>query len=376
MPRMSFLMITYNQERYIAEALQSALSQDYPDLEIIVCDDASADRTYEIASGIAAVYRGRHRVILHRNPRNLGIAANFYQAFTLSSGEWLFMAAGDDISLSNRCAVVADGIARFPRALAFGANYEIIDGAGRSQGYFDPGVPVGAGAVMCWRRCILADFPPLSSELKVEDYPLYTRVFVLGGTFVKLPAVTLRYRIDGHSFLGHDRDTALTVKKYQLKLTEMYRRCLEQRLADLELVRRKQHVGGADGLVARQQWFIRDLRLQQENYQEAIRAMTCGIAGQLRYLLASSSLQLHDHWRKRLFTVLRGYPLLIWLKRRCCRKATSIGLPPCVPSIAPGLPPCEVTTDRYLADLACDYHHAVFLAPEAVPEPARDSIRP
>ncbi|MDD4098144.1 MAG: glycosyltransferase [Lentisphaeria bacterium] len=373
---MSFLMITYNQERYVAEALQSALSQDCPNLEIIICDDASRDRTYEIASEIAAAYRGHHRLVLHRNPRNLGIAANFYQAYTLSSGEWLFMAAGDDVSLPNRCAVVADGMARFPRALAFGTNYEIIDGAGRSLGYFDPRVPVGAGAVVCWQRCILADFPPLTSELKVEDYPLYTRVFALGGTFVKLPAVTVRYRVDGHSFLGQDRNTALTVKQYQLKMAGMYRRCLEQRLADLELVRQKRDVPGADGLAERQQWFIRDLELQRENCQEAIRAMTCGIPGQLRYLLASSSLPLHDHWWKRLLTVLRGQRLLIGLKRLFRRPTAGIALPPCVPSIPPDLPPCEVTVERYLADLACDYHHAVFLRPEAAQEPGHGSVRP
>lgn len=40
-------------------------------------------------------YRGTHRVILHRNERNLGIGANFQQAYELSTGDWLFMAAGD-----------------------------------------------------------------------------------------------------------------------------------------------------------------------------------------------------------------------------------------------------------------------------------------
>lgn len=374
---MSFLMITYNQERYIAEALHSALAQDYPDLEIIVCDDVSADRTYEIASEIAAAYRGHHRVILHRNPRNLGIAANFYQAFTLSSGEWLFMAAGDDISLPNRCAAVADGIARFPRALAFGANYEIIDGVGRSLGYSDPKQIVGFGAVLCWRRCVFADFPPLSSELKVEDYPLYTRVFALGGTYVKLPEVILRYRIDGHSFLGLDRDTALKVKQFQLKLVDVYRRCFEQRLTDFEIGVKKRLITQTQALAlaARQKWYLRDLDLQYENYQEAIRAMTCGIWEQLRYLFTGSSLQLHDHWRKRLCTVLRGQPLLVWLKRRCFGKAANTGLPACVPSTAAHAP-CEVTTERYLADWACDYHQTVFLSLDTASAPAPGNIQP
>lgn len=95
MPRFSFLLISYNQENYIEEALQSAFDQDYPNLEIVVCDDCSQDRTFELASRMVEAYRGPHRVILHRNERNLGIGANFQQAYELSTGDWLFMAAGD-----------------------------------------------------------------------------------------------------------------------------------------------------------------------------------------------------------------------------------------------------------------------------------------
>ena len=98
-PRFSFLMITYNQEKYIADALNSALAQDYPDLEIVISDDCSKDRTFEIATEIAKNYHGPHKIILNRNEPNLGIGGNFYKAYTLSSGEWLFMAAGGDLSL-------------------------------------------------------------------------------------------------------------------------------------------------------------------------------------------------------------------------------------------------------------------------------------
>ena len=125
---MSFLMITYNQEKTIEQALKSALAQDYPNLEIVICDDCSKDRTFEIASKIAAEYHGPFKIILQRNDPNLGIGANFHKAFTLATGEWLFMAAGDDISTPDRCRAVADGIRQFPNALAFGSNYEIIDG--------------------------------------------------------------------------------------------------------------------------------------------------------------------------------------------------------------------------------------------------------
>ena len=50
MPRFSFLLISYNQENYIEEALQSAFDQDYPNRESVVCDDCSSDRTFELPS--------------------------------------------------------------------------------------------------------------------------------------------------------------------------------------------------------------------------------------------------------------------------------------------------------------------------------------
>ena len=74
-PPFSFLMITYNQEQYIADALNSALAQDYPNLEIIVSDDCSSDQTFAIATDIASNYRGPHKITLNRNEPNLGIGA-------------------------------------------------------------------------------------------------------------------------------------------------------------------------------------------------------------------------------------------------------------------------------------------------------------
>ena len=46
-----------------------------------------------------AGYRGPHRIVLNRNPANLGIGAHLSQLVAMSRGELLFVAAGDDVSL-------------------------------------------------------------------------------------------------------------------------------------------------------------------------------------------------------------------------------------------------------------------------------------
>ena len=102
--RASVVLLTYNQEAYVQEALQSLLSQDYDDLEIVVSDDASTDGTWQVIQQKFVEYTGHKRVVLNRNERNLGIVGNYFKAFSVATGDVIFTAAGDDVSLPNRCS--------------------------------------------------------------------------------------------------------------------------------------------------------------------------------------------------------------------------------------------------------------------------------
>ncbi len=361
MPRMSFLMITYNQEQYIAAALQAALAQDFPNLEIVVCDDGSRDRTFAIASEIAAAYHGPFRIVLHQNPVNLGIGANFQKAYSLSTGDWLFMAAGDDISLPNRCRVIADGIAAFPQALAFGTNYQLIDGDGTVHGYFSPDYPVGLGAVICWHRSLFADFPPLGTEVRTEDIPLLTRVFFLGGTLVKLPDCTVQYRMDGHSFTGQGRNSALAVKQYQIKVYQAQMAGVRQRLADLEH-RRSQgwKIPHEQALEARQTWELQGMEEDIQSYQACVDILQGTLLQKLKYLVTPNGKPLHRRFAQRLRWVLASFPLLRKLKQALTpqKPLTDFAWQQRVDRLPDGLQPVVVTAEYYLAHEKCDYYQA------------------
>ena len=67
-PLVTFIVISYNQEAFIRDGVEGAFSQTYSPLEIVLSDDCSRDRTFEIMQELAAAYRGPHRVILNRNP--------------------------------------------------------------------------------------------------------------------------------------------------------------------------------------------------------------------------------------------------------------------------------------------------------------------
>ena len=76
LPLVSFVLLTYNQELYVKQAVEGALKQDYPTLEIIISDDCSSDSTFEIIQSVVSTYSGKHKVTILRNSSN-GIGITF-----------------------------------------------------------------------------------------------------------------------------------------------------------------------------------------------------------------------------------------------------------------------------------------------------------
>jgi glycosyltransferase involved in cell wall biosynthesis len=87
-------MPVYNEERHVAQALESLLAQEYEKLEIIICDNASQDGTEKVC----LQYASRDpRVRYCRNQSNLGAIENWNRAFKLSKGQYFAWAAGHDV---------------------------------------------------------------------------------------------------------------------------------------------------------------------------------------------------------------------------------------------------------------------------------------
>lgn len=99
----SYILLTYNQAETVKAAVDSALRQAGPPLEIVISDDHSTDATFDVITSTVAGYDGPHKVILNRNPENLGLAGNLDTAHRLSSGDVIVAAAGDDMSHPQRC---------------------------------------------------------------------------------------------------------------------------------------------------------------------------------------------------------------------------------------------------------------------------------
>lgn len=89
----SILIPTYNSSRFIAEAIESALSQTYESVEIVISDNDSTDDTLAIAERYA---RDSSNITVNKNPRNQGPVRNWRRCVDSAKGEFTVLLFSDD----------------------------------------------------------------------------------------------------------------------------------------------------------------------------------------------------------------------------------------------------------------------------------------
>lgn len=108
-PKISFLILTYNQEGYIYDAIMSGVNQDYKgEMEIIVSDDASTDGTWNEIGRAIADNSSQFIIKVHRQKKNLGIGGNMRDGLSSCTGDIIVYNDGDDTSVSNRVSRVVE----------------------------------------------------------------------------------------------------------------------------------------------------------------------------------------------------------------------------------------------------------------------------
>lgn len=234
----SVILLTFNQEAFVKDALQSLLDQDYACLEIVVSDDASDDATWSLINQIAENYAGEKRIILNRNEVNLGIVGNYFKAFGFTTGEVVFTTAGDDVSLNNRCSscinkwldsntnvdlIATDGYDMLLDGEVVGIKY--TDELSRwSFNMWTLKRPFVFGASHMMTRRLLT-LRPLDPNLPVEDQNLVARALLMGGA-LRLPVPLVKHRRGGVS----QSKKKLTYSEKKLKLINSARFSLIERL--------------------------------------------------------------------------------------------------------------------------------------------------
>lgn len=195
-PLITFAVIAYNAEKYIREAVEGAYTQTYTPLQVVLSDDASSDTTFQIMEEMANAYQGTHTVLLNHNDRNLGIGAHVNRIMELARGEYVVIAAGDDISLPERTQYIYEAFrASEGYAMAVFSDHEEIDENGISQGVVSNTPPEDfcnpiemcrhmfrgiAGASNAWHRSVFDVFGPMAKYVTFEDRVIAFRASLLG----------------------------------------------------------------------------------------------------------------------------------------------------------------------------------------------------
>ncbi len=131
----SVIIPSYNHEKFIQSVLLSIYNQSYKDIELIVVDDCSKDKTYEIAYKLCSDRRFKSRfknLIVKRNEQNVGAHANINKGISLSSGDFIAIVNSDDLYHISRIEKLVNKFKENEKSYFFAfTNYAFIDENGQ-----------------------------------------------------------------------------------------------------------------------------------------------------------------------------------------------------------------------------------------------------
>ena len=91
-PRVTVCIPVYNGERFIKRAIDCILNQTYKELELIIIDNCSTDKTLEIVKSVKD-----DRISIISNEKNVGMAANFNNCFRYNNSDYFYILCSDDV---------------------------------------------------------------------------------------------------------------------------------------------------------------------------------------------------------------------------------------------------------------------------------------
>lgn len=236
-PLVSVIMPAYNVKKYIAEAIESILSQTYSNWELIIADDASTDTTREVVSNYVDKDLRIKLICLDKNSGPV-IARN--KAIGKSSGEYLAMLDADDVSLPDRLAKQV-GFLEYNKDIDFvGSSAELIDENGETVGrktkpltHEEIKFPLllqtqfVMSSVILRKKAFAEACGFDNAYLYAEDYDMWTKLLTLGKKCANIPKVLIQYRIQPQS-VTHMSHTQLIQERNALNINA---RCVARFMA-------------------------------------------------------------------------------------------------------------------------------------------------
>jgi hypothetical protein len=201
-PLVSVIIPSYNRAHLVGETIDSVLAQDYPNLEILVLDDGSADDT----PAVLAAYGDRISWSRHDN---MGETRTVNRGFSLARGEILSVLSSDDVLLPGAVRAAVDLLQAHPEVMVAYFDYLFIDDHGQVRQFWktmdydlpqvlaDCECPPGPGAF--FRRRLVETMGGRDESLRaVGDFEFWLRAAMVGG-LARIPQYGSGFREHGHS---------------------------------------------------------------------------------------------------------------------------------------------------------------------------------
>lgn len=189
--KISVIMGIYNCASTLPEAIGSILSQTYTNWELILCDDASTDQTYQIAESFQRHYPDKIKLL--RNEVNSKLAYTLNHCLKYASGEFIARMDGDDISSLDRFEKEVNYLrANSEVQLVGAAMQQFNDDQGKMRIIHKPEhpdrwtlhkqIPFHHATIMTYKYVYdaLGGYTDSERTIRVEDYDLWFRFFAKG----------------------------------------------------------------------------------------------------------------------------------------------------------------------------------------------------
>ena len=215
-PLVSVILPAYNAEKYLRYSIESILSQTYKNIEFIIINDGSIDKTKEVIKSFED-----ERIIYLENNGNLGLIKSLNKGLRVSKGKYIARMDADDISLPDRLSHQIRFMERNSEVIVCGGQISKIDENGiifskkKKFPCLDAdikrelflSVPIVHPTVVM-RSCILKDNKILYNEnyIDAEDYKMWVDLLTYG-KFANLESTCLLYRISSTQITQKNNNT-------------------------------------------------------------------------------------------------------------------------------------------------------------------------
>jgi glycosyltransferase involved in cell wall biosynthesis len=220
-PLVSVVIPVFNGERFLREAVQSVLDQEYSDVEIIIVDDGSTDGTANVARSLPETVRYLHQ-------RNQGPAAARNRGIEHARGSLIAFADADDLWPADKLALQLPYLISDPKTdIVLGRIQQVRlsetdTGHTRAEEFAEPAFSVNLGSAII-RKSVFERVGLFDETMRYsEDVDWFLRAREAGAAIVTIDAVTLLYR-------QHEQNMTRGKSTSELNVLKALKRSLDRR---------------------------------------------------------------------------------------------------------------------------------------------------